>query len=412
MSSCFLNNPIHLIRVMLMEFTQKITKFIYLVKFTIIQLFRRIYHELVVKCIIQCFIVKRVFRIFIIIILLNVISLSVIFTYNKHYLTIVSQVSSSLQNFDIHDNDANKLVKSRHLKQNNKRYSGVYYDYLRTSKTNYIKSVLLPTNHCDTLINDNLTYIIIFIKSTLDEFELRQSLRKTWANTQCYIKYGIKPHIYFTLGRENLSTWSNASLQSKILIEHKQYHDILQFDFIESYYNLTRKLIGTIEYATVHCPIAKFILFIDQDFIVNPFNLAKYFFSIHNQQYTTFVAGYVIKNAKPFRLLNSKWFISKHIYPFKSYPNYPIGGTIIFSRPVIIALNKKLRNVQLFPFDDVLIGIILEKLEISIHHLSSILLSNNIIDIRQQFMTAHFKGISYLLINIWKSLRLDEQCFS
>ncbi|KAK4472447.1 hypothetical protein MN116_003700 [Schistosoma mekongi] len=359
----------------------------------------------------ECFSVKRIYRIyFIIIILLSVTSFSVIFVYNKNHLTIAPQVSTSLQNFNIHDIDAHKLVKSRHLRQNIKRYSSLYYDYLQTSNTNPIESILLPKNHCNTSVNDNLTYIMIFIKSTFDKFELRQSLRKTWANTQCYIKYGIKPYIYFTLGRENLSSWSNASLQSKILVEHKQYHDILQFDFIESYYNLTRKFIGTIEYATVHCSIAKFILFIDQDFIVNPFNLVKYLLSIHNRQYKTFVAGYIIKNAKPIRLLNSKWFISKYIYPFKFYPYYPIGGTIIFSRPVIIALNKKLQYIKLFPFDDVLIGIILEKLEISINHLSSILLTNNIIDIRQQFLTAHSKGISYLLINIWKSLRLHEQC--
>lgn len=76
---------------------------------------------------------------------------------------------------------------------------------------------------------------------------------------------------------------------------------------------------------------------------------------------------------KPFREINSKWYISKFIYPFDYYPNYPHGGTIIISRSLIIQLNQLLYSIELFPSDNVLIGIVLDKLNISIIHIENIL---------------------------------------
>lgn len=82
------------------------------------------------------------------------------------------------------------------------------------------------------------------------------------------------------------------------MIEHKQYNDIIQFNFIENYYNLTRKLIGTIEYATLHCLNTIFIIFIDEDFIVNPIHLIKLLLNINHIDYSIYIRGYVIKNGK------------------------------------------------------------------------------------------------------------------
>ncbi|CAH8444553.1 unnamed protein product [Schistosoma turkestanicum] len=382
--------------------------------FTAIQLCRRLYRQQNIKYFIIYLFLKRLLQICIILFFLNIILCTIIFIYNIKHLPVVSQepgISQKSAAISNHTSIVNTPSQSGLFEENIKRYSQKYYQYFETNKTNYIEPVLLPSNHCDVITNKNLTNIIIFIKSTVHEFELRRSLRNTWANVQCYTRYTIRPHIYFTLGRENSSNWINATIQSKLLVEHEQYHDILQFNFIESYYNLTRKLIGSIEYyATFHCSNAKFVIFIDQDFIVNPANLAKFLLSITKTQYSKLVAGYVIKNAKPFRALNSKWFISRQIYPFDSYPDYPLGGTMIFSRPVIITMNEQLRHMRLFPFDDVLIGIILEKLKIPIIHLENILPSNSMIDIRRPFITAHFKGNSHLLINVWKSLRFDKLC--
>ncbi|VDQ06990.1 unnamed protein product [Trichobilharzia regenti] len=256
----------------------------------------------------------------------------------------------------------------------------------------------------------NTTNILVFVKSTADEFDLRQSVRATWANSRCFTKNGIKAQIYFTLGRGNSSNWNESLIQHRILLESKQYHDILQFDFIESYYNLTRKLIGTIQYAAFHCFTSKFIILIDHDFIVNPVNLAKFLLNISDAQYPRYVAGHVIRNAKPFRTNTSKWSIAKKVYPFDFYPAYPLGGTIIFSRPVTIELNKKLIHMKLFPFDDVLLGIVLAKMKISIFPIKNILVSKYPLNFRRQFLTAQTNGVPRLMVNTWKSLRFTDMC--
>ncbi|VDP81554.1 unnamed protein product [Schistosoma mattheei] len=276
------------------------------------------------------------------------IIVTIIFLHNIEEFPILYQVNEKFLNISNHTTLIDKF--------NHKNY----YDYFKTFNRNSIETILAPLNHC----------------------------------------------------RENLTHWFNSTIQSKLLIEHKQYNDIIQFNFIENYYNLTRKLIGTIEYATLHCLNTKFIIIIDEDFIVNPIHLIKLLLNINHIDYSTYISGYVIKNGIPFREINSKWYISKFIYPFDYYPNYPLGGTIIISRSLINQLNQLLYSIELFPFDDVLIGIVLDKLNISIIHIENILFSKNIIDFRQKFITAHFKGTSHLLINLWKSLRLDKLCYN
>ncbi|VDP45306.1 unnamed protein product [Schistosoma margrebowiei] len=316
--------------------------------------------------------------------LFNMIIVTIIFLHNIEEFPILYQVNENFLNKSNHTTLIDKF---------NYKNSKNYYDYFKTFNRSSIETILAPLNHCDMKMNnnnnndnnDNLTHIIIFIKSRINKFELR---------------------------RENLTHWFNSTIQSKLLLEHKQYNDIIQFNFIENYYNLTRKLIGTIEYATLHCLNTKFILIIDEDFIVNPIHLIKLLLNINHIDYSTYISGYVIKNGIPFREINSKWYISKFIYPFDYYPNYPLGGTIIISRSLINQLNQLLYSIELFPFDDVLIGIVLNKLNISIIHIENILFSKNIIDFRQKFITAHFKGISYLLMNLWKSLRLDKLCYN
>ncbi|CAH8475265.1 unnamed protein product [Schistosoma bovis] len=359
-----------------------------------------------IKFIIQYYFSKTIFHLFIMIFLFHMIIVTIIFLHNIAEFSILYQVNQNFFNISNHTTLINKF---------NYKNSKNYYDYFKTFNRNSIETILAPLNHCDIKMNnnnnnDNLTHIIIFIKSTINKFELRQALRNTWANKKCYIHYGIYAYIYFTLGRENLTHWFNSTIQSKLLIEHKQFNDIIQFNFIESYYNLTRKLIGTIEYATLHCLNTKFIIIIDEDFIVNPIHLIKLLLNINHKDYSTYISGHVIKNSSPFREINSKWYMPKFIYPFDNYPNYPLGGTIIISRSLINQLNQLLYSIELFPFDDVLIGIVLDKLNISIIHIENILFSKNIIDFRRKFVTAHFKGTSYLLINLWKSLRLDKLC--
>ncbi|CAH8448753.1 unnamed protein product [Schistosoma rodhaini] len=393
----------------------------------IIQLFNRIYQRKTMKFIIPYYFIKQIFQICIIILLLNVIFCLIIFIHNIIDLSIEYEEPENILEFSSHttyNDNKKKLNKLKYMKENHHKNSEKYYEYYKTTNTNYIEPILLPSSHCDHIMNNNTTHnttdnnnnnitnIIIFIKSTYNKFKLRQTLRNTWANSKCYLKYGIQPYIYFTLGRENSSQWFNSTIQIKLFQEHQQYNDLIQFNFIENYYNLTRKLIGTIEYAKFHCIHTKFIIIIDQDFIINPLNLIKLLLNITKLQYNTYISGYVIKKGIPFRIKTNKWFISKYKYPFKYYPNYPLGGTIIMSRPVMYHLYELLRHIKLFPFDDVLIGIVLDKLNITIHHIDNILLTNYIMNYRKQFITAHYKDISYLLMNLWKSLRFDKLCYN
>ena len=62
----------------------------------------------------------------------------------------------------------------------------------------------------------------------------------------------------------------------KIKAESFIYGDIIQENFIDGYYNLTLKTIMGFKWSSKYCSNAKFIMKLDDDVVVNTFDLLNY----------------------------------------------------------------------------------------------------------------------------------------
>lgn len=101
----------------------------------------------------------------------------------------------------------------------------------------------------------------------------RDFLRKTWLRhlNDSHYHQGLLDVIGygFILGKT-----SNQSLQSKIEEESKIHGDILQVEMVDSYHNLTRKVVSILNWVNSHCSCVDFVMKIDDDGYINVRNLA------------------------------------------------------------------------------------------------------------------------------------------
>ena len=61
----------------------------------------------------------------------------------------------------------------------------------------------------------------------------------------------------------------DPNTQEKLEVESEENHDIIQENYIESYWNLTRKTIGQIKWKKDFCNEAKYIAHLDDDVFVD-----------------------------------------------------------------------------------------------------------------------------------------------
>ncbi|XP_066962296.1 beta-1,3-galactosyltransferase 5-like [Macrobrachium rosenbergii] len=125
---------------------------------------------------------------------------------------------------------------------------------------------LNPTQVCDG--NDPL--ILVVVTSAVHKKEPREFIRRTWANPRLY-PYTKMRQIFI------IGATKNIALQEEVDKESDKYNDIIQYDFIDSYNNLTYKTMSLLKWVVDRCPQVPFIAKIDDDVVVNPFHLKNFF---------------------------------------------------------------------------------------------------------------------------------------
>lgn len=266
---------------------------------------------------------------------------------------------------------------------------------------------------CRKIDSDEYEKVVILyvIKSALINKEKRDAIRKTWGWEKRFSDVIIRR--VFVVG----ISVDNAEIQEKILEEHAQNKDIVQAEFIDTYYNNTLKTMLSFQWIIQNCPKSQFIVFSDDDmyistknllkFIRNPFNRRVGFRRrrnveavfdketnlksnsiINNTNHTNefnfpfrkltydpvlsafdgrLFAGFVF-NSSPMRHKSSKWYITLSEYPFSRYPPYVTAGAYVLSYPALVDMYFTSLFTKLFKFDDVYLGIVAKKCKISPLH--------------------------------------------
>lgn len=98
----------------------------------------------------------------------------------------------------------------------------------------------------------------------------RAAIRKSWGFERRFSDVIVRT--VFFLGHRP----GNAELQNRIDDEAANYKDIVQADFLDTYFNNTIKTMMAIKWAVKHCSRSKFYMFIDDDFYVSTKNVLRF----------------------------------------------------------------------------------------------------------------------------------------
>lgn len=225
--------------------------------------------------------------------------------------------------------------------------------------------------------------LLMAVKSQVGNFENRQAIRETWGRSGLVKgelnKKSVLVRTVFLLGRQDSSTGPHPDLKTLLELENNKYGDILQWDFRDTFFNLTLKDLLFWKWFQQYCPTALFVFKGDDDVFVRTNALLDYLnkrWDEHNLwgphindtlvDLDLFV-GEVIYNAMPNREPSTKYYIPETFYK-GGYPPYAGGGGVVYSGSLALRLNEISEKVRLFPIDDVYLGMLLKRLGLSPGH--------------------------------------------
>ena len=134
-------------------------------------------------------------------------------------------------------------------------------------------------------------------RSTGKYFDSRQTLRSLWVNE---LK-DLNVSVYFVVAMNR-----NDTINEELEKEAKTYQDLIQFGFIDAYYNLTLKTIAILRWVNKKCLNSSYILKTDDDVIVNTQMLLKKL-----TQFKNGISGNLGQNLAPYREETSNEILKK-----------------------------------------------------------------------------------------------------
>ena len=185
--------------------------------------------------------------------------------------------------------------------------------------------------------------------------------------------------------------------------EAKLYNDIVMFNFLDTYLNLTIKTLVSLNWAANTYNTQVFIKS-DDDVILNIYQIYHRLVSLQESDSTPVsrvIMGQCFTDAFPVRVPCHKFSVSQNIYPRDKFPVYCNGPNYVITRAAIFALLNQTHRTEL-SLEDVSLGILAEKAGnvkmISVPHwmftsLTSINVSRHT-DMYRKYYSVHTKQIN------------------
>lgn len=204
--------------------------------------------------------------------------------------------------------------------------------------------------------SDKLLLLAIFHISA-DFIEMRSVIRSVW--TQIVAE---EPSVraIFAVGMSD-----RKYVNDYIRLEAQLYNDILQEDYVESYFNLTTKVLGGFKYVMENCMSnVEFVMRINDDIMINMPSLAKYLKSLVKMKQTNNLFLGEIFGGQPVVRdpVYKRFYVSYEQFPHETYLPYMGGSVYMFSIDLIPKVYDIARYVVYEPFsvwlEDVYFGML------------------------------------------------------
>lgn len=160
----------------------------------------------------------------------------------------------------------------------------------------------------------------------------------------------------------------NPSLDELLRQEANNYEDIVFGDFLDSYRNLTRKMVLGIEWAVANCQ-ADFVMKADEDTFVAILELVQWlekYQRLTGRRNKPLYMGAALIDKGPYREKDSPHYVSEKEYPAPTYPPYAGGVGYVFSGKLLENLSNAVKVVRLFPNEDACFGALMQHIKVSL----------------------------------------------
>lgn len=201
-------------------------------------------------------------------------------------------------------------------------------------------------------------FLLLAVKSLAPHFDRRQAIRESWGRAGSLRNHTIVT--VFLLGNTSAEDY-HPDLSEMLRYESQRHQDIIQWDYRDSFFNLTVKEVLFLEWIQTRCAGARFIFKGDDDVFVNTYRILNFLKDLPESKAKDLFIGDVITNAGPHRDKKVKYFIPESMF-VGTYPPYAGGGGYLYSGDIAARLHNVSQHVALYPIDDVYTGMCLRKL--------------------------------------------------
>ncbi|XP_068128296.1 beta-1,3-galactosyltransferase 1-like [Hyperolius riggenbachi] len=201
-------------------------------------------------------------------------------------------------------------------------------------------------------------FLILLVIGKIHDWEARQTIRETWGNES---NYDVDVLRIFLVG---ITNFIQDRTQWMIEEESVAFGDIIQQDFMDTYYNLTLKTLMGMEWVTKFCNNASYVVKIDNDMFLNVECLIYKLLRPDLPLRVNYFTGHIVSSTGPFRSQAYKWYVPREVYPNDTYPPYCSGPGYVFSADLAKKIYNVSQRIRVIPMEDCFMGICLYELHI------------------------------------------------
>lgn len=188
----------------------------------------------------------------------------------------------------------------------------------------------------------NLT-LLVTVLTSVQNVAQRMAIRDTWGKA---LKKGGARIVFF------LGSSSSSSIQTMVRREWKDHNDLVQEDFVDSYYNLSTKTISMLKWVSNNCNKVKYVLKTDDDIYVNAPALFQRLETFND---TIAIYGQLAHRWRPIRYKKSKWYVPFRNYPWAHYPDFVAGPAYFLTGSAVPRLFRVANRMKPFFLEDVFV---------------------------------------------------------
>ncbi|KAI0232148.1 Beta-1,3-galactosyltransferase 4, partial [Lamellibrachia satsuma] len=197
--------------------------------------------------------------------------------------------------------------------------------------------------------------LVILITSAPDHVVQRSAIRRTWCATAESAPASLRFQCVFLVGATG-----NEVTERAVRAEMAAHRDIAKGTFVDSYRNLTSKVLAGFHWCSSNCT-SRFVLKTDDDCFVNVAVLLRL---LAVQPDDDLYVGKIAEDTRVIRNVDSPWAVSEHEYPPLYYPAYASGTGYVLSYSAMRKILTESRRLRAFPNEDAYVGVLADQVRI------------------------------------------------